>query len=146
MGAEGFRKDVASRISKGTEGNKAFPMDGLVAGARLGVKSNHGGCQIGGGVLALLAVWKDPGVDNAAIENLMAVSQDVHPSGNVMLCGDAAVRGGAVVHQGQQLGALSGSEGAVMGLFTVPARWRGRCSTRCRRNRTTTGRHGGSCR
>lgn len=73
---EEFRANVASRISKGTEGGKAFPIEGLVKGDRLGVKSNHGGCQIGGGALAILAVWKDSGADNAAIEKLMAASQD----------------------------------------------------------------------
>ncbi|HSH92723.1 MAG TPA: hypothetical protein VK968_01110 [Roseimicrobium sp.] len=39
------------------------------------MKSNHGGCQIGGGALALLALWKDPGVDTPRVEKLMEESK-----------------------------------------------------------------------
>ena len=70
-----FRRKVAKAIEKGTGGDRAFPLEGLVKAARLGVKSNHGGCQIGGGALAVLALWNDPGIDNARIEKLMEESK-----------------------------------------------------------------------
>ena len=69
-----FRARVAKAIQKGPGG---FALDYLVQGRRHGPHSNHWGCEIGGGALAVLAVWKDPGVDNAKIEALMGDSKKV---------------------------------------------------------------------
>jgi hypothetical protein len=69
---DAFRKKTVEAILKGPGG---FPLDALVLGKRHGPHSNHWGCQIGGGALAILAVWKDPGADNARIETLMQESK-----------------------------------------------------------------------
>lgn len=65
---EAFRAKVVAAIQKGPS---RFALDYLVQGKRHGPHSNHWGPQIGGGALAILAIWKDAGVDNAKIEALM---------------------------------------------------------------------------
>jgi hypothetical protein len=72
---DGFRQKVAKAVSEGCTGSPLHQIESLVKGARLGVRSNHGGCQIGGGALAVLAVWKDAGVDSNRVEQLMTESQ-----------------------------------------------------------------------
>ena len=69
---EVFRQKVVAAIQTGPS---QFPLDALVQGKRHGPESNHWGCQIGGGALALLAIRKDPGVDNAKVELLMEDSK-----------------------------------------------------------------------
>ena len=69
---EAFRLKVAAAIQTGPS---RFPLSELVQGKRHGPGSNHWGCQIGGGALALLAIHNDPGVDNARIEALMEDSK-----------------------------------------------------------------------
>jgi len=69
---EAFRAKVVAAILAGPS---KFPLADLVHGLRHGPHSNHWGCQIGGGALAILAIWKDSGVDNAKIESLMEDSK-----------------------------------------------------------------------
>lgn len=71
---EAFRAKVVAAILKGPS---KFGLDYLVKGMRHGPHSNHWGPQIGGGALAILAIWKDAGVDNAKIEALMEDSKKV---------------------------------------------------------------------
>ncbi len=69
---EAFRAKVVAAIQTGPS---RFPLADLVHGLRHGPHSNHWGCQIGGGALAILAIWKDAGVDNTKIESLMEDSK-----------------------------------------------------------------------
>lgn len=69
---EAFRARVVAAILAGPS---RFPLEKLVHGMRHGPHSNHWGCQIGGGALAILAIWKDAGVDNTKIESLMEDSK-----------------------------------------------------------------------
>lgn len=71
---EAFRRKVVTAIQAGPTG---FTLDYLVQGKRHGPHSNHWGCEIGGGALALLAIWKDAGSDNARVEALMEDSKKV---------------------------------------------------------------------
>jgi len=71
---EAFRAKVVAAI---LQGPSRFPLDYLVKGMRHGPHSNHWGPQIGGGALAILAIWKDAGVDNVKIEALMEDSKKV---------------------------------------------------------------------
>jgi hypothetical protein len=71
---ETFRAKVVAAIQKGPSG---FGLDYLVQGRRHGPHSNHWGPQIGGGALAVLAIWKDTGVDHAKIEALLEDSKKV---------------------------------------------------------------------
>ncbi|GAA4469090.1 hypothetical protein GCM10023189_55430 [Nibrella saemangeumensis] len=54
-------------------GNKAVDLDALVSGT-MPPKSNHYGMQVGGAALVLLALHKEPWVDQARIDSLLEVS------------------------------------------------------------------------
>jgi hypothetical protein len=72
-----FRNATTKEIAdyKPAKGNAVSTgtIEGLAQGVRHGPHSNHGGCQIGGAALALLAVRNDPGVDNAKVDALLKV-------------------------------------------------------------------------
>ncbi len=71
--AEDFRKKVALAIQDYNEGpNLSLPE--LAKGSRLAPTSNHWGCQIGGAILALMAIKDDPGVDSKKIDTLVEVA------------------------------------------------------------------------
>jgi len=70
---DAFRKKVALEIQNYNEGAN-LSLAELAHGKRLGPQSNHWGCQIGGAVLALLAIKGDPGVDDKKIEPLLAAA------------------------------------------------------------------------
>lgn len=69
---EAFRKKVALTIQDYNEG-QFMSLAELAQGKRLGPQSNHWGCQIGGAILALLAIKDDPGVDGSKISPLLDV-------------------------------------------------------------------------
>jgi hypothetical protein len=70
---EPFRRTVALAIQEYNEGPN-MSLSELVRGARHGPHSNHYGCQVGGGAMAVLAIYNDPGVDNNKIRALMQES------------------------------------------------------------------------
>jgi hypothetical protein len=69
-----YRKKIAQAIANYDQGrNQSLPE--LVRGSRHHPGSNHWGMQVGGGAMALLAVYKDPGVNSDEIAKLLPVSQ-----------------------------------------------------------------------
>jgi hypothetical protein len=68
-----FRQKVARAIQDYNEG-QFMDLAGLVRGSRHNPASNHWGCQVGGGALAVLAIAGDPGVDAKKIEPLLEES------------------------------------------------------------------------
>jgi len=69
---EAFRTEVVMALQKGPAG---FPLENLAKGGNKNPRSNHWGAQIGGSALAMLAISKDTGVDQAKIEALMEESK-----------------------------------------------------------------------
>jgi hypothetical protein len=67
---EEFRRKVALEIQDYRQG-PFCSLEELARGARHQPSSNHWGCQIGGALLALLAVRGDPGVDAGRVEKLL---------------------------------------------------------------------------
>lgn len=67
---EDFRKRIASEIQGYNQG-PFCSLEELSRGARHKPGSNHWGCQIGGALLALLAIRGDPGVDAGKVEGLL---------------------------------------------------------------------------
>jgi hypothetical protein len=67
---DAFRRRVAQAIATYNEG-KFMSLEELAAGSRHKPESNHWGCQVGGALLALLAVQGDPGVDDARVAKLL---------------------------------------------------------------------------
>ncbi len=67
---DAFRRRVAQAVAGYNEG-KFMSLEELAAGSRHKPESNHWGCQIGGALLALLAVKGDPGVDDARVSKLL---------------------------------------------------------------------------
>jgi hypothetical protein len=67
---DAFRKKVASELQNYNQGPH-MSLAEMAQGKRHGPHSNHWGCQIGGGALALLAINGDPGVDASKIQPLL---------------------------------------------------------------------------
>ena len=65
-----FQQKVTQAIAKYDQGRYENLRD-LAHGARHYPGKNHWGGQVGGAAMALLAIWKEPGVDNERIETLM---------------------------------------------------------------------------
>ena len=70
---EDFRKKVALEIQNYNQG-QFMSLEELAKGARHNPGSNHWGCQIGGALLALLAIKNDPGVDAKKVDGLLEVA------------------------------------------------------------------------
>ena len=76
---EAFRRKVALAIQNydgGDARDKNTNIEGLVRGSRHMPASNHWGMQVGGGALAVLTIMRDPGVDDAKIEDLLKQSSE----------------------------------------------------------------------
>jgi hypothetical protein len=67
---DAFRRQVALALQDYNEG-PFMSLAELAQGKRLGPQSNHWGCQIGGALLALLAIKDDPGVDGRKLAPLL---------------------------------------------------------------------------
>jgi hypothetical protein len=67
---EDFRRKVALELQNYNQG-PFCSLEELARGARHKPSSNHWGCQIGGALLALLAIQGDPGVDAGKVETLL---------------------------------------------------------------------------
>ncbi|MGC9455561.1 MAG: hypothetical protein ACP5HU_11960 [Phycisphaerae bacterium] len=71
---EDYRRKIALEIQNYNEGPQMTLAD-LARGSKFMPASNHWGLQVGGGAMALLAIMKDPGVDQQKIEELLEVSE-----------------------------------------------------------------------
>jgi hypothetical protein len=70
---EGFRRKIALELQTYNQG-PFCSLEELARGARHKPSSNHWGCQVGGALLALLAIRNDPGVDAPKVESLLGVA------------------------------------------------------------------------